>query len=71
MREPLQFQRSLGGTRSRSASQAAALHRSLDDRVARLLIHGVLHLIGYDHEVDEEAREMAREERRLWRALPS
>jgi len=54
-----------------AASQAAALHRSLDDRVARLLIHGVLHLIGYDHEVDEEAREMAREERRLWRALPS
>jgi rRNA maturation RNase YbeY len=54
-----------------AAAQAAALHRGLDDRVARLLIHGVLHLIGYDHEDDEEAREMAREERRLWRALPS
>lgn len=52
-----------------AAAQAAELHRSLDDRVARLLIHGVLHLVGYDHEDDDEAREMAREERRLWRAL--
>ena len=54
-----------------AAAQAAALHRGLDERVARLMIHGVLHLIGYDHEDDAEAREMAREERRLWRALPS
>ena len=54
-----------------AAAQAASLHRGLDERVARLLIHGVLHLVGYDHEDDDEAREMAREERRLWRALPS
>lgn len=54
-----------------AAAQAAELHRSLDDRIARLLIHGILHLIGHDHEEDEEAARMQREERRLWRSLDS
>jgi probable rRNA maturation factor len=54
-----------------AAAQAAALHRGLDERIARLLIHGVLHLIGHDHEQDEEAARMQREERRLWRSLDS
>lgn len=52
-----------------AAEQAAQRHRSLDDTVARLLIHGLLHLIGHDHEEDDEARRMAAEERRLWRAV--
>lgn len=54
-----------------AAAQAAKLHHALDDRVAKLLIHGVLHLIGHDHENDEEALVMAAEERRIWRALDS
>jgi probable rRNA maturation factor len=37
--------------------------------VARLLIHGTLHLLGHDHERDDEARAMRAEERRLWRLL--
>lgn len=52
-----------------AATQAAERHRSLDDTVARLLVHGVLHLIGHDHEELDEARRMAAEERRVWRAL--
>lgn len=52
-----------------AAAQAAQRHRGLDEVVARLLIHGVLHLIGHDHEGDEEALRMGAEERRLWRAL--
>ena len=52
-----------------AARQAADRHRSLDDVVTRLLIHGVLHLIGFDHEDDAEARCMAAQEQRLWRAL--
>jgi len=52
-----------------AARQAADMHRSLDERVVRLLIHGVLHLIGHDHVDDNEAHEMAAEERRLWRVL--
>lgn len=54
-----------------AARQAAESHRGLDERVMRLLIHGLLHLIGHDHEVDEEASRMASEERRLWRELNS
>jgi rRNA maturation RNase YbeY len=38
--------------------------------VRRLLIHGLLHLIGYDHETsDSEAELMEREERRLFNLL--
>jgi rRNA maturation RNase YbeY len=53
----------------RAAHQAARRRRSLDDEVARLLVHGVLHLMGHDHEREAEAREMRRLERRLWREL--
>lgn len=52
-----------------AARRAARRRRSLDDEVARLLVHGVLHLLGYDHEREVEAREMRRAERRLWRVL--
>ena len=49
--------------------QAARRHRSLDEEVSRLMIHGVLHLLGYDHEKSQEARLMRSEERRLWAAI--
>jgi probable rRNA maturation factor len=52
-----------------AARQARARRRSLDDEVARLLIHGALHLLGYDHERSEQARRMRAEERRLWRVV--
>jgi probable rRNA maturation factor len=52
-----------------AAAQAAERHRSLDETVTRLLIHGVLHLLGHDHETDDEARRMRAEERRLWRVI--
>ena len=48
-----------------AARQARARHRSLNEEVTRLLIHGILHLLGHDHEADEEARTMRAEERRL------
>ena len=53
----------------RARHQARARHRSLDEEVARLLIHGVLHLIGHDHEQADETRRMRAEERRLSAAL--
>ena len=31
---------------------------SLADHLAHLIVHGVLHLLGYDHEIDSEAEEM-------------
>jgi rRNA maturation RNase YbeY len=39
---------------------------SLEETVYRLLIHGVLHLLGFDHEISKlEARKMEEEELRL------
>ena len=52
-----------------AARQARQRRRGLDDEVARLLIHGTLHLLGHDHEQEEEARAMRAEERRLVRLL--
>ena len=31
---------------------------SLQDHFAHLLVHGILHLSGYDHQSDDEAEEM-------------
>ncbi len=52
-----------------AARQARAAHRGLDRELAVLTIHGVLHLLGHDHEEDDEARRMQAEERRLRREL--
>ncbi len=49
--------------------QARARHRALDDELERLLVHGVLHLLGFDHVREPEARVMRAEERRLLRLL--
>ncbi len=50
--------------------QARALRCSLDEEVLRLLIHGVLHLVGYDHERGRRhARIMQRKEAELLAAF--
>jgi probable rRNA maturation factor len=36
-----------------------------DDELALLVVHGLLHLLGMDHQVDEEAERMERLERQL------
>lgn len=38
--------------------EARAQGKSLDRHLAHLVIHGVLHLLGYDHEADAEAERM-------------
>ncbi|MHB8577217.1 MAG: rRNA maturation RNase YbeY, partial [Dehalococcoidia bacterium] len=38
--------------------QAAAHGRAVDHELAHLLIHGILHLLGFDHYEPEEEREM-------------
>ncbi len=45
--------------------QAKARHRAFHAELRRLLVHGVLHLLGHDHLEDDEARRMQAEERRL------
>jgi rRNA maturation RNase YbeY len=52
------------------ASRQAREHgHPLEAECVRLLIHGVLHLLGYDHVRAGEARVMAAKERALWRRL--
>ena len=50
--------------------QAIEAGRSLDEELAWLLVHGILHLCGYDHERNEkEARRMRRRERKIMRSM--
>ena len=48
-----------------AARNAAAHGASVDDEMALLVVHGLLHLLGMDHEIDEEAERMERREREL------
>lgn len=45
--------------------QAADYDASLEAEINRLLIHGVLHVMGHDHEEAAEREDMRAEERRL------
>lgn len=50
--------------------QAKEARRSLDEELAWLLVHGILHLCGYDHARSEkEARRMHRRERMILRSI--
>lgn len=49
--------------------EAHADGKTFDDHVAHLVVHGVLHLMGYDHETESEAEEMEDTERRVLRTL--
>lgn len=50
--------------------QAEERGHGIWDEARVLLVHGILHLLGYDHETSEsEAKEMEQEERRILQAL--
>ena len=49
--------------------QAAAAGRNLDDELCHLVIHGVLHLLGYDDATTEGYAEMVRQGEAVWRAV--
>ncbi len=52
--------------------QAAAAGHSTEQELACLLVHGALHLLGYDHEGSrEDAERMARREREILGTLVS
>lgn len=47
------------------ATEAEAQGKTLADHLSHLVVHGVLHLLGRDHEDDAEAEEMEAEEREI------
>ncbi len=48
---------------------ASRYKRTLEQELRRLLVHGVLHLLGHDHKRPTEARVMRAEERRVMALL--
>jgi probable rRNA maturation factor len=51
------------------AREARGEKKPFAHHVAHLAIHGFLHLIGYDHERDEDAEAMEQQERKILRGL--
>ena len=41
-----------------AAAEAARSRTALADHLCRLVVHGILHLLGHDHETDDEAERM-------------
>jgi probable rRNA maturation factor len=55
----------------RAAVQARRYRRTLEREIAKLVSHGVLHLLGYDHEEPDERAEMRKLENRYVREFLS
>jgi len=51
------------------ASEAQRDHKSFEDHLRHLIVHGLLHLLGHDHGTAGEADEMEALERRVLRDL--
>jgi probable rRNA maturation factor len=51
------------------AREAAAQGKPIEHHTRHLLVHGVLHLLGYDHMQDDEAERMEGRERRILAGL--
>ena len=50
----------------RAASQAETADTGFYDEICRLLLHGILHLLGYDHERGvADAKKMERKEKKV------
>lgn len=47
------------------ATEATDCNLSMQDRMAHLIVHGLLHLLGFDHEDDQSANNMEAEEDRI------
>ena len=54
----------------RVRENADSFHTSFDDELQRVIIHGVLHLCGYDDHDDEEAEEIRKKENMYLQIFP-
>lgn len=55
--------------RETCAREAIEQNKSLKNHLVHLAVHGTLHLVGYDHMVDDEAEEMEELERQILAGL--
>jgi probable rRNA maturation factor len=53
-----------------AVEQASAYGHSIMRELAYLAVHGTLHLLGFDHEVQSERKKMRVEEERVLAAIP-
>jgi probable rRNA maturation factor len=51
------------------AEHAAEHGVGIGDEMALMVVHGLLHLLGYDHQVDADAERMEARERRYLEAV--
>lgn len=49
--------------------EAIADHKTFDDHLTHLIVHGLLHLVGYDHEKSDDAETMEQIERDILQSL--
>jgi probable rRNA maturation factor len=54
------------GVTSREADES---RKNISDHLSHLVVHGVLHLLGYDHEDDEDANDMEKLEVEVLKSL--
>ena len=50
----------------RALAQAEELGHTVAEELKLLVIHGILHLLGYDHQEEAAARKMREREERIW-----
>ncbi|PJE57799.1 MAG: rRNA maturation RNase YbeY [Candidatus Portnoybacteria bacterium CG10_big_fil_rev_8_21_14_0_10_38_18] len=51
--------------------QAKLLNHSLKDELVILLIHGILHLVGYNDETKKDYNKMSKKQKALWQKITS
>lgn len=55
----------------RAKKQAKKLGHSLEKELAILLIHGILHLAGYDDRIKKDYNKMAKKQEQIWQEIIS
>lgn len=54
---------------SRLKNQAVEFWHSIEEECYRLMVHGIIHILGFDHETDEEYAEMWEIEKQVLEAV--
>jgi probable rRNA maturation factor len=54
---------------TKAVSQARVAGESIESELTRLLVHGITHLYGYDHQTDKEHKEMMEKEKLILESL--